>query len=194
MKRLWMCLLAMAVMAQIYGQEPLRRVTVMPRIGMTASTMWGKQATGSRLRIGAVAGADVEYRFTQKWGAQLGVEGLLIGSNIHSDNPNSANALLVGYIGVPVMADFHVTPRWTIKAGVEPAYRVKAGAKNGNRNVDFTKHVNKFDLTIPVAASFDITRHWVVEARCNVGVKSIMNAKNTTVRNLATALSVGYRF
>ena len=194
MKRLWMCLLAMAVMAQIYGQEPLRRVTVMPRIGMTASTMWGKQATGSRLRIGGVVGADVEYRFSQKWGAQLGVEGLLIGSNIHSDNPNSANALLVGYIGVPVMADFHVTPKWTIKADVEPAYRVKAGAINGNRKVDFTKYVNKFDLTIPVAASFDITRHWVVEARCNVGVKSIMNAKNTTVRNLATALSVGYRF
>ena len=93
-----------------------------------------------------------------------------------------------------VMADFHVTPRWTIKAGVEPAYRVKAGAKNGNRNVDFTKHVNKFDLTIPIGASFDITRHWVVEARLNLGVKSIMNADNTTVRNLATALSVGYRF
>ena len=194
MKRLWMCLLAMAVMAQIYGQEPLRKFTVMPRIGMTASTMWGEQATDSRLRIGAVAGADVEYRFTPKWGVQIGVEGLLIGSNIHSDVPNSADALLVGYIGMPVMADFHVTPRWTIKAGVEPAYRVKAGAKNGNRNVDFTKYVNKYDLTIPIGASFDITRHWVVEARLNLGVKSIMNAENTTVRNLATALSVGYRF
>ena len=69
MKRLCMCLLAMAVMAQIYGQEPLRRVTVMPRIGMTASTMWGKQATGSRLRIGGVVGADVEYRFFTKMGS-----------------------------------------------------------------------------------------------------------------------------
>lgn len=194
MKRLWICMVALVVMAQLYGQEPMRRVTVMPRVGMTASTMWGEQATGSRLRIGAVAGVDMEYRFSPKWGAQIGVEGLLIGSNIHSDLPNSANALLVGYIGVPVMADFHVSPRWTIKAGVEPAYRVKAGAKNGNRNVDFTKYVNKFDLTIPVAASFDITRHLVVEARCNLGVKSIMNADNTTVRNLATSLSVGYRF
>lgn len=194
MKRYLMYLMALVVMSQLYAQEPIRKFTVMPRIGMTASTMWGKQATGSRLRIGGVAGVDVEYRFSQKWGAQLGVEGLLIGSNIHSDNPNSANALLVGYIGVPVMADFHITPRWTIKAGVEPAYRVKAGAKNGNRNVDFTWAVNKIDLTIPIGASFDITRHWVVEARLNLGVKSIMNADNTTVRNLATALSVGYRF
>ena len=194
MKRYLMYLLALVVMTQLYAQEPIRKFTVMPRIGMTASTMWGKQATGSRLRIGGVAGVDAEYRFSPKWGAQIGVEGLLIGSNIHSDDPNSANALLIGYIGVPVMADFHVTPRWTIKAGVEPAYRVKAGAKNGNRNVDFTKYVNKFDLTIPVGASFDITRHWVVEARLNLGVKSIMNAKNTTVRNLASALSVGYRF
>lgn len=194
MKRLWICLLAMAVMAQIYGQEPLRKFTVMPRIGMTASTMWGEQATDSRLRIGAVAGADVEYRFSQKWGAQIGVEGLLIGSNIHSDVPNSANALLVGYIGVPVMADFHVTPRWTIKAGVEPAYRVKAGAKNGNRKVDFTWAVKKIDLTIPIGASFDITRHWVIDLRCNLGVRSIMKQDNITVRNFATALSAGFRF
>ena len=194
MKRLWMCLLAMAVMAQIYGQEPLRKFTVMPRIGMTASTMWGEQATDSRLRIGAVAGADVEYRFSQKWGAQIGVEGLLIGSNIHSDVPNSADALLVGYIGMPVMADFHVTPRWTIKAGVEPAYLVGAIAKNGNRDVKFTGYLNKYDVTIPVAASFDITRHWVVELRCNLGLRSIMKQENVTVRNLATALSAGFRF
>lgn len=194
MKRFLMCLFAMMVLTQLYGQEPSRKVTVMPRVGMTASTMWGEQATGSRLRVGAVVGADVEYRFAPKWGAQIGVEGLLIGSNIHSDDPNSASALLVGYIGVPVMADFHVAPRWTIKAGIEPAYMVKTMAKNGDRYVNFTKYVNRFDLTIPVGASFDITRHWVVEARCNLGVRSIMKPDNTTVRNLAAALSVGYRF
>ena len=198
MRRWIICCIAIMAMAHAAGQEQVqeqvRKVTVMPRLGMTASTMWGKQATGSRLRVGAVAGVDVEYRFSPKWGVQLGVEGLLIGSNIHSDVPTSASTLLIGYVGVPVMADFHVAKRWTIKAGVEPAYRVAAGAKNGNRYVKFTKHTRKCDVMIPVAASFDITRHWVAEARANLGVRSVMEASGVNVRNLAFTLSMGYRF
>lgn len=187
-------ILALLSLTTATAQQPVKRFTVMARLGVTTSTMWGEQATGSRLRIGAVAGLDLEYRFSPRWGAQIGVEGLLIGSNIHSDVEHSASALLIGYIGVPVMADFHVAPRWTIKAGVEPAYRVVAGAKNGNRYVKFNKYIRKYDLTIPVAASFDITNHWVAEARANLGVRSVMNANGINVRNLAFSLSMGYRF
>ena len=105
------------------------------------------------------------------------------------DGP-SGNKMNLGYLNIPIMAQYYVAPGLALKAGVQPG--VLVSAKCGN---NIKKYCNKFDVAIPVGASYEIA-NFVIDARYNIGLTKINKKTYSDLKsnNSVFQFTVGYKF
>ena len=110
------------------------------------------------------------------------------------------NKIELGYINLPIVANFYVAKGLALKTGLQAGFLTDAHLKSSERTsltshdnttdidtkmTDLTeassnirKDCNKFDLAIPVGISYEFKHHFIIDARYNFGLLKVNQDKS----------------
>ena len=206
MKKLLAMVALMAVTLSAQAQHEEGDVTIQPKIGMTISNI----TDGDKSKINLAYGVEFERFFTDQFSASLGVvftdQGCKyeIYSADGAGNVSDDMKLDIYYGTLPIMANYYVLPGLALKAGIQPAFRVKAKIKYKGEKVDFDNYIdtmfkgegnklNTFDLSIPVGFSYEF-KGITFDARYNFGVTKLISNTDDGIYNKVFIMTLGYKF
>ena len=210
---LLLAVLAMTVSAQAQHEEG--DVTIQPRVGVTFSNITGDNlfmGDKPKMKVNVTYGFEVEYSFTDK----LSIAGGLLftdqgykfdyyefvdGRDLYSYQVTAKFNNY--YAAVPITLNYYLVEGLAIKAGVQPAFRVKTKLEADGTKMDLDDAleflfpnkdvtVNKFDLMIPVGLSYEY-KNIVLDARYNFGLIKVFKGLDVTSRNSLITLTLGYK-
>jgi len=193
MKRLMIVAVMMAMTIATSAQNEEDQFTVKPMVGMNIANITNIDGSS---RLGLAIGAEMEYGLSSRFGITAGLLYSMQGEEQELDYRYVDGKLKynLGYLNVPILANFYVMPGLAIKAGLQPGFCVdkkfKASAEGVSLDQDISG-VQTVDLSIPVGVSYEVNR-FVVEARYNWGLTNIFD-DNTSYRNSVFMISLGYK-
>lgn len=199
-----MALMAVALSAQAQYEEG--DITIQPKVGMTISNI----TDGDKSKINLTYGVEFERFFTDQFSASLGVMFTNQGCkyDIYSadgaGNVSDDLKLDIYYGTLPIMANYYVLPGLALKAGIQPAFRVKANIEYNGEKMDFDNTIdaffdgndnkmNTFDLSIPVGFSYEF-KGITFDARYNFGVTKLISNSDESIYNKVFIMTLGYKF
>lgn len=206
MKKLLTLMVLIAITLSVQAQHEEGDITIQPKIGITISNM----TDGDKSKINLTYGVEFERFFTDQFSASLGIMFTNQGCkwNIYSldgaDNVSDDMKLDIYYGTLPIMANYYVLPGLALKAGIQPAFRVKARIEFNGEKMDFDNAIdaifdgndNKmrtFDLSIPVGLSYEFKRV-TFDARYNFGVTKLISNTDESIYNKVFIMTLGYKF
>ena len=170
--------------------------TIQPRVGVTMSnvTNWGD----SEMKVGMAYGVEFEHYFTEQFSAAAGLLFTNQGAKFEGDEK-----MHLYYATFPITANYYVLPGLAIKAGVQPAYRVKAQLKDSDVTVDFDRYIEtffndddfnmpKFELAIPLGRSYEF-RGITLDARYNLGLTKLITGIDESIHQQVITITLGYK-
>ena len=203
---LLLAVLAMTVSAQAQHEEG--DVTIQPRVGVTFSNITGDDlfSEDTKMKVNVTYGFEVEYSFTDKFSIAGGL--LFTDQGYKFDYYDINNSKYTAkfnnyYAAVPITLNYYLVEGLAIKAGVQPAFRVKTKLEADGTKMDLDDAleflfpnkdvtVNKFDLMIPVGLSYEY-KNIVLDARYNFGLIKVFKGLDVTSRNSLITLTLGYK-
>lgn len=174
-------MLAAAVMIMSLGakaQNEVGQITVAPTVGLNLATVTGD---GAKSMAAFTVGATAEYGLSEGIGLSAGVMYSMQGAKLGDEK------LKLGYINIPILANYYIWEGLAIKAGLQPGIMLSA-KWDGE---DVKEGCNSFDLAIPVGVSYEFSKI-VVDARYNIGVTKIIDGADS--KNSVMQFTVGYKF
>ena len=201
MKRiLAMAVAAMMVTLSARAQHDEGDFTIQPRVGITMSNMtnWDD----AKMKTNVAFGIEFERFFNDKFSVAAGL--LYTNQGAKWDDEDGKSTLHLHYGLIPITANYYVLPGLALKAGIQPGFRVKAGANIDGTKIDFDKFLeaefpNKevkmstFDFAIPVGLSYELY-HITLDARFNIGLTKLITGIDESVRNQVIVITLGYKF
>ena len=196
-KILVMVVAAMMASVSANAQHKEGDITIQPRVGVTFSNL--TNTDGAKMKLNVAYGVEVENYFTDQFGVAAGVLFTNQGAKIGEDKYPFNNY----YLAVPITANYYVLPGLALKAGVQPAFKVKTNMKVDGQKYDFDKvmdylfddddvKMNKFDLSIPVGLSYEYNG-LTLDARYNFGITKLFSGTSDAVRNQVIVITLGYK-
>lgn len=180
-------------------------ILIQPRVGITVSNI----TDGDKSKLNVTYGVEFERFFTDELSFAAGVLFTDQGCKydiLYDTNPNESKdtQLNIYYGALPITVNYYVLPGLALKAGIQPAFRVKSNIKYGNEKLDFDKMVsmlypgddvkmNNFDFSIPVGFSYEYNRI-TLDARYNIGLTKLFSGSNNAIHNKVFAITLGYKF
>ena len=161
--------------------------TLMPKVGLNMANVTDLENT--KMKAGAVAGVEAEYRASNLMGITAGV--LYSMQGVKADKGDYKQKL--DYINIPILANFHVWKVLSINAGIQPGFLVSAKADYGDEDKDIKDGCESFDFSIPVGASYE-WNSFVLDLRYNIGVTKIYKEDEGSSKNGVLAITLGYKF
>lgn len=211
MKKLLLLVALMAVTVSAQAQHEQGDITIQPRVGFTISNI----TDGDKSKLNLAYGVDFERFFTDQFSLSLGLMFTNQGCkfNIYDDIKDASNKglssdattkLNIYYGSLPIMANYYVLPGLALKAGVQPAFRVKAKIERGDTKLDFDNMIdmlfagegnklNTFDLSIPVGLSYEFIGI-TADVRYNFGVTKLVSNTDKGIYNRVFTVTLGYKF
>ena len=184
----------------------------MPKLPISTNTTLDKSPIA-----GVVIGAEAEYQLTNMISLAAGVNYSLQGSGWEDYELKSGNNKVelkdakveLGYITIPVVANFYLFKGFAVKAGIQPGFltnaKMKATIKGEMDGSNMTTDVDndmkdeckKFDLSVPIGVSYQFKVPVTLDLRYNLGVtkvnkESVSGEKDC--KNNVVQLTVGYKF
>ena len=181
-------------------------LTNMPNIPITTTLSIDKSPT-----VGALLGAEAEYQLTDMVSLAAGLNYSLQGSgweNYKESGVELKDAKIeLGYVAIPVVANFYLFKGFAIKAGIQPAfltnanmkYTIEQSSSAGNISVNCDESIKddceKFDLSVPMGISYQFQVPVVIDLRYNLGVSKVFKGDaDKNPKNNVISLTVGYKF
>ena len=182
-----------------YAQHEEGESSIQPRLGITFSNL--SNYTDGKIKVNFTYGVEYEYYVNEKFGLAAGV--LFTDQGAKFKNTTEETVLKMYYAAVPLTANYYVLPGLAIKAGLQPAFRVKSQIEQGGSKVDFDRYLhllfndddvklNKFDLSIPIGLSYEIS-NFTLDARYNIGVTNVFSGLYKSIRNQVIVVTLGYK-
>ena len=198
MKKIFVMVVA-AMMATVNANAQHREgdITIQPRVGITLSNL--TNIDEAKMKLNVAYGVEIEHYMTEQFGLAAGV----LFTNQGAKIGEYKNPLNVYYLAVPITANYYVLPGLALKAGVQPAFRVKTNMKVEGQTYDLDKvlnylyedfdvKMNKFDLSIPVGLSYEYNG-LTLDARYNFGITKLFSGTDDAVRNQVIVVTLGYK-
>ena len=165
------------------AQNEVGQITLKPMAGVTLATI--TDSDHSKFRVGLTAGVEGEYGIAEKFGITAGLLYSMQGANYDGDDK-----LKLGYLNIPILANYYVIPGLAIKTGVQPGFLLSAKDEDGD---DVKDGMKTFDLSIPMGASYEY-KNYVFDARYYYGLTKINKHGSNSLRNTVFMITVGYKF
>ena len=171
--------------------------SIQPRVGITLSTL--TNSDDAKMKLNIAYGVEFEHYVTDQFSVAGGVLFTNQGTKYSDDN----STFNIYYGAVPLTANYYVLPGLALKAGLQPAFRVKTNMKVNGQTYDFDKamdylfedkdvKMNKFDLSIPVGLSYEYNG-LTLDARYNFGVTKLFSGVDDAIRNQVITITLGYK-
>jgi len=169
---------------------------------------------------GALIGAEAEYRMTPLFSVAAGLNFALQGGQwkdkaigltrdgIRGIAEIKDTKIELGYVNLPIVANFYVIEGLALKTGVQFGLLTYAKSKseasvtiNGiteseKENDDIMDECNKFDFSIPVGVSYEFSNNLVLDARYIFGLTKINKEVEDfgDLKNRLLTITIGYKF
>lgn len=207
MKKLFTVVVLMTISLTALAQHEEGDITIQPKVGMTISNI----TDGDNWKINLTYGVEFERFFTDQFSASLGVMFTNQGCKykVYTDygdiGVESYPIKFDIYYGtLPIMANYYVLPGLALKAGIQPAFRVKARVEQDGTKIDLDRAIdamydgndNKlrtFDLSIPVGFSYEF-KGITFDARYNIGVTKLISDTDEGIYHKVFIMTLGYKF
>ena len=144
------------------GMDAQSKWQLIPHLGGNVTKLFGHEKSGSDMgkfveRLGLAAGADVEYRLSEKWSLSGGltycVENYDCNSGYYSGGWGSGSSLRyhdvltkLNTLRMPLLVGFHAGKYVILQTGLEPWYVLSFKEDNGGE-------ISKFSLSVPLAVT-----------------------------------------
>lgn len=171
--------------------------TIQPRVGISMSTLtnWDD----AKMKVNLAYGVEFEHFFTEDFSAAAGLLFTNQGAKLENDVK-----MYLYYAAFPITANYYVLPGLAVKAGVQPAYRVKSQVKNSDVTVDFDRFMEglfigndlsmpKFELAIPMGLSYEYNGI-TLDARYNFGLTKLITGIDDAIYQRVIVVTLGYKF
>lgn len=185
MKKLLIMAAVMLSSAGAFAQHAVGTFNIAPKVGVNIADL--TDVDHSKVRIGAVIGAEGEYQVTDIFSVTAGALYSMQGCKIDVGGHKFTTKL--DYINIPLLANVYVTKGLAVKLGVQPAFNVNSKLKIGD--VEGDVDAKSFDFSIPVGVSYEYN-NFVVDARYNLGVTKV--ADHSDSKNSVFQFTLGYKF
>lgn len=192
-----MVIAAMMAIVSANAQHREGEFSIQPRVGVTFSTLTDND--DAKMKINLTYGAEYEQYITD----QFSLAGGVLFTNQGFKYDDGDGTLNNYYFAVPITANYYVVPGLAVKAGLQPAYRVKTNMKIDGQSYDLDKVVdflfgdsdvkmNKLDLSIPVGFSYEYN-NFTLDARYNFGLIKLFSGVDNSVFNRVITVTLGYK-
>ena len=161
-------------------------------LNLTGATNLGDN---TQTKTGIVAGAFVDYRFTDHFALSADVLYSRQGFSLGKNDEGVRTKARLNYLNVPILANYYIVGGLAVKAGIQPGFLLNSKAiakKDGDTAKTDLEGVSGTDLSIPVGISYDCPFGIILEARYNIGVTNIDSGGSS--RTSVFSIMVGYRF
>lgn len=223
---------ALTASATAFAQPAAGTFSLTPKIGMNAAGVTSKYFDagyefddGRGLEATAdykaffVGGVELGYQVTDKFALSAGV--LYSGQGFDrcksiERNDEEYNYFLgdysnlnLGYINIPILANYYLFKGFAVKAGVQPGFLVRAKYKidvnaygvvqdpTEHKNENVKDYCNTIDFSIPVGVSYELGCGVIFDLRYNIGLthvaKETEDTKDPKGNNSVFQLTVGYK-
>ena len=197
-KIILMVVAAMMATTNVKAQHEEGESIIQPRGGITLATL--TDTDDSKMKVNITYGVEFEHFISDKFSLAGGILFTDQGTNIESKP--SDTTLKLYYAAFPLTANYYLLPGLAVKAGVQPAYRVKARIEQDGEKIDLDNalellfgndvKMNKFDLSIPIGLSYEF-KGFTLDARYNFGITKLFNDIDESVRNQVVTITLGYK-
>lgn len=228
MKKIFMMAVMAVAALTANAQNEVGQFSLMPKAGINISTITGDAdyndkslgvSFSKKSKVGFVGGVEAEYGVAKNFGITAGVLYSMEGAKIKGDIVNAlisgttTTKVNLGYINIPILAQYYIVKGLAIKAGIQPAFAVSKKIKNevslsgeiAQYSGEFEKEMNKltdkripkdniktFDFSIPVGISYEYA-NVVLDARYNIGLTKVYKDSEKG-RNSVFQITLGYKF
>ena len=230
-KIMMMAVAAFMATCSAYAQFEKGKWSLQPYVGGVVSSITNVGSydidDGTELKkkmsIGYIIGGEAEYQFAKKFSVAAGLNYTTQGcgwddfsyweDGVRVKIKNQSDIL--GYIKVPIVANYYIFKGFAVKAGVQFGYMVKSKfCAHGTAEmdilgdgvirdvdlygtVDVMDQYKRFDFSIPVGISYQFKVPVTIDARYQIGLTRLNKltydgVKNS--RNSVFTLTVGYKF
>ena len=213
MKKILLILALMTASMTVQAQHEEGDITIQPRVGITFSTISGNDllTDDAKMKTNLTYGFEGEYFITDKLSFAGGL--LFTNQGYKFDYYEIYGYDAIGYkktaklnnyyAAVPITLNYYLLEGLAVKAGVQPAFRVKTKMKGDGINMDLDEALdflfsnqevtlNKFDLSIPVGLSYEYNQI-TFDARYNFGLTKLFKGIDDNCRNKVITLTFGYK-
>ena len=200
-----LCILAFA--GSTYAQSP----KFLIKAGLNIASLTNDPTASPRPGINL--GVGTELFINDKFSIQPELLYSAQGARFDFDYPvgwgyvNTGGTIRLNYINVPIMAKYYITEGFSIQAGPQVGFLVKAEQEVNSLNQTITSDVrqviNSVDFGLNLGAGYKLTSGLFFDARYNFGLTSVnkngrlngVDVKfDTSSKNGVFQLSVGYQF
>ena len=163
------------------AQAEAGTLTLKPLVGINVSNITDGNGDA---KVGLAAGAELGYQLNESFAVTAGAIYSMQGAK------NDGYKLNLDYINIPILANYYITKGLAVKAGIQPAFKVKSEAKEDGVSVDL-EGFKSFDFSIPVGLSYEVS-DFVIDARYNWGISKVLEGFDS--KNTVFQFTVGYKF
>ena len=163
------------------AQAEAGTLTLKPLVGINVANITD---SGGDAKVGLAAGAELGYQLNESFAVTAGAIYSMQGAK------NDGYKLNLDYINIPILANYYITKGLAVKAGIQPAFKVKSEAVYEGVSGD-VEGIKSFDLSIPVGLSYEIS-DFVIDARYNWGMTKVLEGFDN--KNTVFQFTVGYKF
>ena len=181
-------------------------------------TFGNNQTLDKKANAVSIIGGEAEYQFAERFSAAAGINYTSQGCAWDDYNDGTIKYkdinVSLGYIKIPIVANFYFAKGWAVKAGVQFGFlvnsKINALAEGKSdigdgvyrdtdvyTSVDVKDMFQTFDFSIPVGVSYQFKVPITIDARYQIGLTR--PNKNTVFglessKNSVFTLTVGYKF
>ena len=163
------------------AQAEAGTLTLKPLVGINVANITDDDGDA---KVGLAAGAELGYQLNESFAVTAGAIYSMQGTKSEGVKLN------LDYINIPILANYYITKGLAVKAGIQPAFKVKSEAKADVVSVDMDGF-KSFDLSIPVGLSYEVS-DFVIDARYNWGMTKVFEGFDS--KNTVFQFTVGYKF
>ena len=163
------------------AQAEAGTLTLKPLVGINVANITDDDGDA---KVGLAAGAELGYQLNESFAVTAGAIYSMQGAKSEGVKMN------LDYINIPILANYYITKGLAVKAGIQPAFKVKSEAKADVVSVDMDGF-KSFDLSIPVGLSYEVS-DFVIDARYNWGMTKVLEGFDS--KNTVFQFTVGYKF
>ena len=176
-------------------------LTFQPKVGMNVSNL----SDADKAIVDWAFGVEGEYMLTDNFSMAAGIVMSNQGAKYNETAAYGKYTADLDYVNVPITVNYYILPGLAVKAGIQPAFKVRAKMKTDGGTIDMDAFyrqynrvtnddvkISKVDLAIPVGLSYEY-KNFVLDARYNIGLIKIENIGDPFY-NRVFQLTLGYKF
>lgn len=193
MKKAILAIFVLGITGTTFAQQ---QVKFGPKAGVNFANLSG--VDNSEMKTGFHVGAVAEIKFNEKFSVQPEVVYSAQGAKYTSNNIELKSN--IDYINIPILAKYYIVDGFSVEAGPQVGFLVKAEGEGSVGNVsgttDIKDNFKSTDFVLGLGLAYDLPMGLFVNARYNLGLSDIReNTSNgDAIKNNVIQVGIGYKF